>query len=212
MVAMGFCDGASFEVGEGTMKTFDAKLEDLVTDDSNVRRHGKRNIDAIKASLERFGQQKPIVVDADNVVRAGNGTLEAARELGWDSIACVRSDLAGIELSAFAIADNRTAELASWSDELGAVLKEIVDDNDDLSALGFDADEYGVLLGPSNAPLEGLDDSVIPEMERLSFRCPMGAADGLAQALRSYAQAIDYKGDYPKYAAVVKMLELCNRR
>jgi len=40
-------------------------------------------LEQIKASLRRFGQQKPIVVDATNVVRAGNGTLAAAKALGW---------------------------------------------------------------------------------------------------------------------------------
>ncbi len=93
-------------------------IADLSPDPANARRHGERNLDQIKASLRRFGQQKPIVVDAANVVRAGNGTLAAARALGWATIAAVRSGLAGADLSAYAIADNRTAELAEWDAEV----------------------------------------------------------------------------------------------
>jgi ParB-like chromosome segregation protein Spo0J len=93
-------------------------INELVPDPANARRHSQRNIDAIMASLVRFGQQKPIVVDAKNIVRAGNGTLAAAKALGWTHLNAVRSDLAAGELAAFAIVDNRTAELADWDDQL----------------------------------------------------------------------------------------------
>src|SRR5690554_4033428 len=87
-------------------------IGDLTADPANVRKHSTRNLEAIKASLKRFGQQKPIVVDGNGVVIAGNGTLEAARSLGWTHIEIVRTELTGSEAVAFAIADNRTAELA----------------------------------------------------------------------------------------------------
>jgi ParB-like chromosome segregation protein Spo0J len=88
----------------------------LCADPANVRVHPRRNIEAIKASLARFGQQKPIVVDANNVVRAGNGTLLAARELKWTHLTIVRTSLEAVEATAFGIADNRTAELAEWDE------------------------------------------------------------------------------------------------
>ena len=115
------------------------RILDLSSDPANVRTHDDRNIDAIAASLRRFGQQKPIVVDANGVVRAGNGTLEAAKRLGWESIEVVRSDLAGSEATAYAIADNRTAELAGWDEtalaaQLGALKAE---DAELLAGAGF---------------------------------------------------------------------------
>lgn len=61
-------------------------IAELSPDPANARRHPTHNLDAIKASLRRFGQQKPIVVDQDNVVRAGNGLLEAAKAIGWTEI------------------------------------------------------------------------------------------------------------------------------
>jgi DNA modification methylase len=118
-------------------------LTDLSLDPSNVRKHSRRNLDAIKASLRKFGQQKPIVVDAKGIVLAGNGTLTAAKELGWTEIQIVRTELAGVEATAFAIADNRTAELAEWEeDKLSQVLQSLkVEDADLLAATGYDAAE-----------------------------------------------------------------------
>jgi ParB-like chromosome segregation protein Spo0J len=112
-------------------------ITDLHLDPANARRHSQRNLDAIMSSLARFGQQKPIVIDANHVVRAGNGTFAAAKALGWTHVDTVRTDLIGVEATAFAIADNRTAELAEWDpDVLGAALAD-----PELGDLGFNDDE-----------------------------------------------------------------------
>ena len=99
------------------MKVTKVKVSGLASDPANVRLHSQRNVDAIAASLQRFGQQKPIVIDSAGVVRAGNGTLAAAIQLGWDTVNAVKTELEGSEATAYAIADNRTAELAEWDDE-----------------------------------------------------------------------------------------------
>lgn len=127
------------------MKIIQLPVDKLSKDPANARKHSQKNIDAIIASLRRFGQQKPIVVDKSNVVRAGNGTLEAARQLGWETIAAVQSELVGADMSAYAIADNRTSELAEWDDE---VLKATLEGFDDAlrEAAGFDLDEVEKLL------------------------------------------------------------------
>jgi hypothetical protein len=62
--------------------------------------------------------------------------------LGWTKINIVRTDLAGVEATAFAIADNRTAELAQWDPEaLSALLAE-----PGIGDLSFDGDELRKLL------------------------------------------------------------------
>lgn len=117
------------------------KIEDLVFDPANARKHSKKNLDAIIGSLSKFGQQKPIVVDKNNVVVAGNGTLDAAKKIGWTKINCVRTDLTGPEAIAFALADNRTAELAEWDIEpLNKTLQSLKDIDFDLGSIGFDDD------------------------------------------------------------------------
>ena len=74
------------------MKVESVAIDTLTLDPANARKHDEKNLSAIKGSLARFGQQKPIVVDHNGVVIAGNGTLEAAMALGWGSINVVRTE------------------------------------------------------------------------------------------------------------------------
>lgn len=122
-------------------------LSDLTPDPANVRRHGERNIAAIRSSLKRFGQQKPIVATEAGVVMAGNGFLEAARGLGWTHAAVVRTSLSGAELTAFAIADNRTAELAKWDDDALLAQLNAIGEVTLLEAAGFTPGELEKLAG-----------------------------------------------------------------
>ncbi len=92
-------------------------IDELIEDADNVRMHEAKSIDAIEASLRRFGQVKPIVVDSRGVVIAGNGTLRAARNLGWTKLAVATFTGTKEEAKAYAIADNRTAELSHWDFE-----------------------------------------------------------------------------------------------
>lgn len=134
----------------------------LTCDPANVRSHGERNINTLRGSLKRFEQQKPIVVDADGVVVAGNGTLEAAKALGWDKIDVVRTTLKGTDRTAFSIADNRTAELAGWMpDELGRTLDGLKADGVDLDDLGFTDKDLKELCGGNG---EVVEDEV-PEVD-----------------------------------------------
>lgn len=141
------------------------EVSDLISDPANVRKHDDRNLESIKGSLTRFGQQKPIVVDSKGVVIAGNGTLSAARSLGWSQIDIVRTDLDGPESTAFAIADNRTAELAEWDNEalidtlsaLANVDEELVD------AAGFNHEDLEAMLDDlSQSENSGLNADHIP--------------------------------------------------
>jgi len=132
--------------GAPALRPLLASITELKPDPKNARRHGKRNLKSIAASIERFGQQKAIVVDANGVIRAGNGTLEAARSLGWTHLARVVSDLKGREADAFALADNRTAELAEWDEPvLADMLKDL--DEELRQAAGFNANEFAKLAG-----------------------------------------------------------------
>ena len=123
-------------------------VHDLSNDPANARKHNDKNIDALIASLRRFGQQKPIVIDRNNIVRAGNGTLEAARRLQWESIDCVVTSLNGSDAVAYAIADNRTAELAEWDeDTLAAQLNGLLSESEEIAlAAGFTPEEIEAML------------------------------------------------------------------
>lgn len=100
------------------MQIIKKSVKQLAFDPNNARQHDQKNIDAIKGSLAKFGQQKPIVIDENGVVIAGNGTLQSAKELGWKEIDCVVTELDSFNKTAFALADNRTAELAAWDNKI----------------------------------------------------------------------------------------------
>lgn len=113
-------------------------IVDVVEDPANVRRHSAKNLTTIKGSLAKFGQQKPIVVGPGNVVVAGNGTLAAARALGWATIQCVRTELDDVSAFAYSIADNRSGELAEWDEPgLADALRSLQAEDFDLAAIGF---------------------------------------------------------------------------
>lgn len=100
------------------MRILNVAIDSIEFDPKNARKHGERNLESIANSLKQFGQQKPIVLDAEGkIVVAGNGTLHAARELGWKEIKAIKTNLSAKEARKFAVADNRSAELAEWDGE-----------------------------------------------------------------------------------------------
>jgi DNA modification methylase len=130
-------------------------IVDLLLDPENARKHSQKNLDAIKASLTKFGQRKPIVINQKGVILAGNGTVEAARNLGWDHIdvAVVPADWDEATARAYALADNRTAELAEWDENvLAKQLLELLDGDFDIEAIGFEMPEPEIEPEPDDAP------------------------------------------------------------
>lgn len=144
------------------------ELEKLVLDSSNARSHSEKNIRALSKSLEQFGQRKPIVIDAENLIVAGNGTVQAARYLGWRTIEIVRvpKEWSAEQIKAFALADNRTAELSEWNkDILAEQLFELQEANFDPEILGFDP--------PPVADFLPVDEDVNPSLDkRARHECP----------------------------------------
>jgi site-specific DNA-methyltransferase (adenine-specific) len=118
------------------------RIADLTPDPENARQHDDKNLKAIEGSLKEFGQRKPIVITEAGVIVAGNGTVQAAKRLGWTQIDVVKvpNDWTNDKIKAFAIADNRTAELANWNQEvLTAQLLELEAEGWELAEFGFEA-------------------------------------------------------------------------
>lgn len=130
-------------------------ISELTLDPNNARTHSQKNLDAIKASLLKFGQRKPIVINAKGVILAGNGTVEAAKALGWDyiEVAATPADWDEATARAYALADNRTAELAEWDENvLAKQLLELLDEDFDIEAIGFEMPEPEIEPEPDDAP------------------------------------------------------------
>lgn len=117
-----------------------AEVSALTFDPNNARKHGEKNLRAIRESLSTFGQRRPLVVFGD-VVIAGNGTLEAAKQLGWEEISITRvpEDWSEEQARAYALADNRTAELAEWDSQmLAETLADLDSSGWKVADLGFE--------------------------------------------------------------------------
>ena len=141
------------------LRSLAVAIDGLNFDPANARKHGDKNLDAIKSSLAKFGQRKPIVVQREGmIVRAGNGTLAAAKALGWKEIAAVILDDDNATAAQFAIADNRTAELAEWDNETLALLLDGWD-KETQEAVGFDKDDIEAVLSELE-PDEIVEDEV----------------------------------------------------
>jgi ParB-like chromosome segregation protein Spo0J len=111
------------------------------------------------------------------VVRKGNGTLEAAKRLGWDTINCVVTDLKSSDAISYAIADNRTAELAEWDDDiLAAQLNGLLaDDAELLVDAGFTEAELQSLMDRlqiNEGEQDGETQEIDPDEFEFDCKCP----------------------------------------
>lgn len=149
-------------------------ISSLTLDPGNLRRHNEANLESIKASLMRWGQQMPLLVDERGVVIAGNGRLMAARALGWDTVQIVRTSLTGADAVAYGIADNRTAELAEWDVEALHKQFEALAAEDATLALatGFDEQAIADLLEELSNESEPSDGSLL-NMAEISLGDPL---------------------------------------
>ena len=142
--------------GAGALAHIAPDLRDLAVpiasvkvDPHNARTHSARNLEAIRRSLERFGQREPIVVQKrGKIVRAGNARLEAARSLEWSHVAVVFVDDDDVTATAYGIASNRTGELAGWDEEqLVRLLRELdAEDAQLLDVVGYSEREIDKLI------------------------------------------------------------------
>ncbi len=106
-----------------------ASINDLKSDHKNARRRTDRSSDLIKESLQRYGAARSIVIDEENRILAGNGTIDGARAAGIrrvriiesegdEVIAVRRTGLSEEQKVGLALADNRTADLSEWDQEM----------------------------------------------------------------------------------------------
>lgn len=125
-------------------------INSIFEDPKNARIHPPKNIEGIKASLVRFGQQRHLVVSIqDKTIIAGNGTFRAAKELGWKEIGVVWSKLSVEESKAYGIADNQLGLTSEWDiNLLASNTKELSEwqSDQDWTALGFTNEEIQPLI------------------------------------------------------------------
>lgn len=118
------------------MEVVDIPIGDIVPYENNPRKNDKA-VGPLVESLKEFGWQQPIVIDRDKVIVAGHTRYKAALKLGMDTVPCKYADeLTSDQVRAYRLADNKSAELASWDPE--KLFEEYSKTKLDLSKFGFD--------------------------------------------------------------------------
>jgi DNA modification methylase len=139
------------------------RLDELRPDPANPRAHDEQNLDAIKASLARFGQVEPLVLQrGTNRLIAGHGRMTAMKALGWTDAEVVEIDVDDLQATALGIALNRSGELASWDEAvLGRLLTELRAAGA-MDGVGFSNDEIDDMLAKLEVGANAFDEDEIP--------------------------------------------------
>jgi DNA modification methylase len=142
------------------MKVDLRRLSDIKPYPGNPR-HNDQAVDAVAASIQAFGFLQPIVVDEHGVIVVGHTRYKAALKLGLETVPVyVAAYLTPAQVKAYRIADNKTAELATWDQDL--LLQEILNlqqQNCDIAMTGFSSEELSQLLDAgASAGLGNPDD------------------------------------------------------
>jgi ParB-like chromosome segregation protein Spo0J len=129
-------------------------LSELKLDPNNPRAHSPRQVRQIARSIETFGFNVPVLVDAKDNVVAGHGRILACQLLGRTEVPTIRLDhLSEAQAKAFMIADNRLTENSTWDDRL---LAEQLKGLSELE-LNFSLDVTGFEMGEIDLRIEGLE-------------------------------------------------------
>jgi DNA modification methylase len=120
---------------------------------------------AVATSIRAFGFRQPIVVDDDSVIVVGHTRYKAALTLGLAEVPVhVADGLTPHQAQAYRLADNQTATIATWDDDiLVAELMALRDGGFDLDLTGFAADDLDRLLGMGDNDGERGDPDDVPE-------------------------------------------------
>lgn len=123
----------------------------------NNPRNNEAAIEAVANSIKEFGFKVPIVITKEHVIIAGHTRLKASLKLGLASVPCIiADDLTEGQIKAFRLADNKTAELATW---------DFSKLEDELSHIEFDMTLFGFEAMEADIPDNASDDDFNPSEE-----------------------------------------------
>ena len=157
------------KISSGEPKTSTVDLSSFRTDEKNSRDHTQAGQKALAVSLRELGAGRSIVADKNGVIRAGNGTLEAARDLGYEKAFVVetdgktlvvvkRNDWTEEQAAAYGLVDNKSAELSGWNknqltDTMVAIAHTAENLIPVLEAQGFSTKDLALTLENAKAPV-----------------------------------------------------------
>jgi len=126
------------------MNIIEKRIDELIMYENNPKIHTDEQIDKIAKSIELTkGLRQPIVIDKNNVIVVGHGRVQAAMQLGLETVPCeLADDLTDEEIRAYRLIDN---ELAKGDSDLDLLEQELASFNDiDMGEFFDDEEIWGV--------------------------------------------------------------------
>lgn len=184
------------------MKIEVVKIADLKAPEKNIRAHGAKQLKELYRSYKMFGQFRPVVVDENNVILAGNGFVEALKTYGETEVKVLRyTNLTEDQKKKLMIADNRTYALGSdINDNIMALLSEL----SDFDVPGYDEDILKELLADQKDVDEAiyeygkLSDEEIEEIRKTEERM-RERVSGISHSETSVSHSETEEEEYDEY-------------
>lgn len=172
---------------------------DKLIEYANNPRENDHAVDKTAAAIREFGFRVPILVKDDLTVIDGHLRLKAAKKLGLEEVPVLFvNDLGENQIKAFRISINKIAELGDWDNELLSMeLEALVDEDFDMSAIGFDEAEIDRLTSSIETE-EGATDPYA-EWEGMP-ECDNEDQTPMRQLIVSFAS----EGDIAEFSKLVK--------
>lgn len=137
-------------------------IDCLTTYCNNPRKHPERQLVKLAASITEFGFVMPVLIDEDSVIIAGEARIVAAKRLGMAEVpVIIAHQWSKAQVSAYRLADNKLAEIATWdADALAIELAAIIEmDETSVEILGWETAEVDLVIDGSNKPETSEDEA-----------------------------------------------------
>ena len=140
-------------------------INDLKQDHKNARKRTNQSAELIQESIKRYGAARSIVIDEDNRILAGNGTIEGAKQAGIKNVRIIETDGSEIiavkrtgltehEKVGLALADNRTSDLSDWDAEM---LHQLSEEHD--VSPWFEEEDLAEIIGDDSESTPAADNA-----------------------------------------------------
>jgi hypothetical protein len=153
------------------------RLSELRPFKKNARRHSRKQLAQIAASIQKFGFTNPVLIADDDQILAGHARLEAAKSLGMSEIPTVRlSQMTEDDRRAYVIADNKLALNAGWDSEvLAGEMLALIEIGFDVEVTGFSLAEIDLTIAQaeqSDPCGSDVDDDRTPPLDATAVTRP----------------------------------------
>ena len=148
------------------MKTQIMNISELQHPEKNVRKHPEKQLKELQRSIKMFGQIRPVIVDENNIILAGNGLTQALREMGETQVKVLKmSNLSEKDKIKLMLADNRTYSLGfDDHDNIFELLSQL---DGDFDVPGYDEELLEELLAEDEEVEENLQNYGVLNKEEI---------------------------------------------